>query len=213
MKYSVGWSNHVIEIDDAWNVLDVGSGHRPFERANTIVDLFPEDDNDRIGQKCVKDSRLICADACDMPFKDKSFDYILTTHLAEHIDNPEKFCKEIMRVGKRGYIETPSLIQEWFLGQPCHKWYVWIYKNTLYFKPKIKHVCISPTFLNIYNYGKTAEYASVPDEHILTLRNLFHQEWRYSNTNKKITYTIFDWEGSFNFKVLTKDEPFIFDEF
>jgi len=34
------------------------------------------------------------------------------------------FFKEIARVGKRGYIETPNEIREILFGWPFHKWIV-----------------------------------------------------------------------------------------
>jgi len=37
-----------------------------------------------------------------MPFPDKSFDFVYCAHVLEHVDDPIRACREIMRVGKRG---------------------------------------------------------------------------------------------------------------
>lgn len=42
------------------------------------------------------------------------------------MDNPDKFCKELIRVGNRGYIETPSKFGGILLSEPFHKYYVYI---------------------------------------------------------------------------------------
>ena len=45
-------------------------------------------------------------------------------HVLEHVKNPSAFLNEISRVGKRGYIETPSLIGEYLIPKRSHKWVV-----------------------------------------------------------------------------------------
>jgi Methyltransferase domain len=52
------------------------------------------------------------ADACRMPFKDKSFDYVIAFHVLEHVATPDLFLDEMMRVGSSGYIETPNVLYE-----------------------------------------------------------------------------------------------------
>ena len=47
-----------------------------------------------------------------MPFKDKSFDFVIASHVLEHSSDPEAFLRELMRVGKAGYIETPDALFE-----------------------------------------------------------------------------------------------------
>jgi hypothetical protein len=47
-----------------------------------------------------------------MPFKDKAFDFVVASHILEHMSDPGKFLKELQRVGKAGYIETPNFIYE-----------------------------------------------------------------------------------------------------
>jgi SAM-dependent methyltransferase len=42
------------------------------------------------------------------PFADKEFDFVYCSHVLEHVQNPETACSELMRIGKRGYIECPT---------------------------------------------------------------------------------------------------------
>lgn len=43
-----------------------------------------------------------------LPFEDKSFDFIYCRHVIEDMYNPFLLLSEMSRVGKAGYIETPS---------------------------------------------------------------------------------------------------------
>lgn len=89
-------------------VLDVGSGHRPHEDATHLVDLLPEDDSERGKPIQQLGLPLVLATVESLPFKDKTFDYVYASHVLEHTRDPEAACKELMRIARAGYIETPS---------------------------------------------------------------------------------------------------------
>ncbi len=56
-----------------------------------------------IGVDYSKDSNAdIIADACYLPFKDETFDKVISTVVLEHSPNPLNFLKEQYRVLKRG---------------------------------------------------------------------------------------------------------------
>ena len=104
-------------------MLDVGSGHNPHPRANVVVDKYVDDNYHRAGDiKILNKQEFISADGENLPFKDKEFDYVICNHVLEHVDNTIKFLAELSRVGKRGYIETPSLLGEHLIPKPSHKW-------------------------------------------------------------------------------------------
>jgi len=114
-------------LKDTDYVLDVGGGHVPFPRANVIVDNFPENEYNqpqRANTPMVipEGAKLIKADATDMPFKDKEFDFVVCAETLNHVKDPIGACKEIIRVGKRGYIEIPSALTEVFISHPEHLW-------------------------------------------------------------------------------------------
>lgn len=47
-----------------------------------------------------------------MPFRDKAFDYSILSHVLEHLENPARALKEVERVSRAGYIETPNAMAE-----------------------------------------------------------------------------------------------------
>lgn len=99
-----------VPVPDSALVLEVGAGGNPYPRANILLDAM-ESTIERNEQNLIIDRPLILGLCEELPFKDKSFDFIIASHVLEHTDNPEKFLAELMRVGKAGYIETP---EGWF---------------------------------------------------------------------------------------------------
>jgi uncharacterized protein YbaR (Trm112 family) len=107
--------------------MDIGSGDRPHPRANILLEKFVGDSSQRGGALVVEGRPLVVGDITALPFSDRSIDYIICSHVLEHMESSrhlEQALAELMRVGKRGYIETPSFIFEKLLGAPHHHWYV-----------------------------------------------------------------------------------------
>lgn len=92
-------------------VLDVGSGGNPYPRADVLLDRLGGAEH-RSGAAMKIDRLAIIGDATKLPFKDKSFDFIIASHILEHMPDPSIFLKEMQRVGKAGYIETPNFLCE-----------------------------------------------------------------------------------------------------
>jgi ubiquinone/menaquinone biosynthesis C-methylase UbiE len=127
--------NH-FQIDSDSTVLDLGSGDYPFPLATILADLYLDHSPHRT-ERLVRDHRpLVQLDIHHLPFSGKSVDFIYCSHALEHVDNPLQACSEIMRVGKRGYIETPTLCKDglfaWSEGI-SHRWHVVAVGSTIVF--------------------------------------------------------------------------------
>ena len=168
-------------------VLEVGSGSAPMKRSTVLLDKFVcTIDIHRTNKQSINQFHgkpFILADGNKLPFKDKSFDTIICRHVIEHVDNPLEFLKELQRVGKKGYIEFPSIfcelirggfgnqvqIRDMFpavlkkhladiehgTGTPGHKWFIAPIKNRLYFVAKNKE--LYPLYLIYGAYAKSRE--------------------------------------------------------
>jgi SAM-dependent methyltransferase len=170
-------------------VLEIGSGHNPKTRADVLCDKFIYDDLQR-GGKIVTDRPIVAADGQYLPFTDKSFDYVICSHVLEHVEDAELFLKELMRVADRGYIETPSEIGERLYGWPYHKWYVnWDKdKGNLLLRRKTPE-CQS-------QFGRLFHYLAANDK----LYASFHQQ------NPGLFLVRYEWEGKIDYEVLPSDE-------
>lgn len=92
-------------------VLEVGSGGNPYPRANVLLDAY-EETQERHWDALIHDRPTVLSFGENLPFKDKSFDYVIAAHVLEHTPYPEKFLAELQRVSRAGYIETPDAFME-----------------------------------------------------------------------------------------------------
>lgn len=135
-----GWREFGIKKNEL--VLDVGSGDNPCFRADVICDKHIEDSSQRSGRMKIQiypHQKLVAGDAQFLPFKDKSFDFVICRHLLEHLDDPGRGVEELMRVAHRGYIETPSALMEILYGWSFHKWLVQFTGGKIIFSRKDKN--------------------------------------------------------------------------
>lgn len=117
-------------------VLDVGCGCAPNMRSNILADKFLLDDAERSQPLALDERPFVMCDALHLPFKDKSVDYVICSHLAEHLEEPEALLSELSRVAGAGYVECPGRIREMFQGWEYHRWYVSVEGDRLVFEEK-----------------------------------------------------------------------------
>jgi hypothetical protein len=117
-------------------VLEIGSGGNPWFRSNVLCDKYLSDNIERGDKPLVRDREFVQADATNLPFKDKEFDFVFCSHVAEHIGDIEAFFREIQRVGKAGYIETPNYFFEQTVGTATHDWALFVENGKLHAERK-----------------------------------------------------------------------------
>lgn len=121
---TVGWSRTQVVVDQAGPILDLGSGAFPNDGADILCDGSLEDSRHRHGLAVVVDRPMVVARAEALPFRDGAFAFLIASHIAEHVEDPDGFCREIARVGRSGYIETPSPLADRLLEEEYHLWRV-----------------------------------------------------------------------------------------
>lgn len=121
-------------IQPGESVLDIGGGHSPLPEATVVVEYNLASAHDRDGHSIPMDSRYVEGDAQDLPFSDKAFEFAYASHVFEHVRDPGKACLEMIRVARRGYIETPRKMTELFAGYPSHRWLVDVDDGVLTFE-------------------------------------------------------------------------------
>ena len=128
-------------------VLEIGPGHNPFAEVTHLLERYATDGHERGGNALLipTSARLIVGEATVLPFAKRAFDFVYASHVLEHVEDPGQACGEIMRVGRAGYIETPSPFLEQGLAigdesSPAHwfhRWFVFSpHPNLLVFEPK-----------------------------------------------------------------------------
>lgn len=129
-------------------VLEVGSGGSPYFRANVLVDAYAQT-RERHWAPFVTDRPSVLGFGENLPFKDKSFDFVIASHVLEHSANPKKFLEELQRVAKAGYIETPDAFMERINPYWDHRSEVTVRDGTLIIKKKL-HWKIDDELVDLY---------------------------------------------------------------
>lgn len=126
-------------------VLDIGGWADPFHRADWVMDVMPYETRglyqregwiahgDPEPQRFTPET-WIERDICDRepyPFADGAIDFVICSHTLEDVRDPVWVCSEMQRVGRAGYVEVPSRLEEQsygvsgpFVGWPHHHWLV-----------------------------------------------------------------------------------------
>ena len=114
-------------------VLDVGGWACPLVRATTVLDQMPYEtrglygcNGDPAEERFTADT-WVCHDICarePFPFDDDAFDFVVCSHTLEDVRDPVWVAGELSRIGRAGYVEVPSRLQEqsWGVNGPYVGW-------------------------------------------------------------------------------------------
>ena len=103
-----------------WSVLDIGCGYSANKFANVICDT-------QNLEHYYKEKKFVQLKDKKLPFKDKEFDFVIASHVLEHVEDPKFFLNEIQRVSsKGGYIEVPTKLEDNFVfeNKNDHLWHL-----------------------------------------------------------------------------------------
>jgi uncharacterized protein YbaR (Trm112 family)/SAM-dependent methyltransferase len=87
------------------------------------------------------DRPLVAGDASALPFKTGAFDILISSHLIEHLQNPDSFFREAGRVANGGLFIAPSALLEQLWSTSAHLWLVEHEERVLRFIPKNQPIC------------------------------------------------------------------------
>jgi SAM-dependent methyltransferase len=118
-------------------VLDIGSGGYPFPYATHLADRYEGETTHRAEPLVKTGLPFQRCNVEKLPYADKEFDFVYCSHVLEHVKDPAQACEELMRIGKRGYIETPTRMSDVMLNFIClkdhHRWHINLLGDTLVF--------------------------------------------------------------------------------
>jgi len=117
--------NRIKSIKPTDKVLEIGPGATPYFRSDVFLELQYVTDQERIAQSgyvgiLETEKTVIYYDGGKFPFDDKEFDYIVCSHVLEHVLDADFFLQEIQRVGKMGYLEFPTVYYDYIYNFPEH---------------------------------------------------------------------------------------------
>ena len=100
-RTSISLVNNILSKNINWNILDIGCGYKAHKNATVIADI-------KDFSNFYKNKKFVQIKEKKLPFEDKEFDFVIASHVIEHVDDFEFFIKELERISSKGYIELPS---------------------------------------------------------------------------------------------------------
>ncbi|MDC1245767.1 methyltransferase domain-containing protein [Pelagibacteraceae bacterium] len=118
-RTSKAFIENTLSLNSSWNILDIGCGYGASKYANVVCDVqdlskyYPKKTFIKLNEK-------------KLPFKDKEFDFVIASHVLEHVDDIEFFISELERVSQQGYIELPTILEDnlVFENKKDHIWHM-----------------------------------------------------------------------------------------
>ena len=118
-RTSKKYIDNLLDDNPNWKVLDIGCGYGAHEKASVICDVQDL-------SKFYENKNFIKLESEILPFKDKEFDFVIASHVLEHVKEVDIFIKELERVSSKGYIEVPTKLEDnlVFENKKDHVWHM-----------------------------------------------------------------------------------------
>ena len=109
----------ILADNKSWQILDIGCGYTANEFATTICDVQDL-------SKFYKNRNFVRLENKKLPFEDGQFDFVIASHVMEHVEDLNFFISELERVSNKGYIELPTKLEDnlVFENKKDHLWHM-----------------------------------------------------------------------------------------
>ena len=129
--------DNLLKNNTTWKILDIGCGYTAHSNASTICDVQDL-------SNFYKDRKFVRLKEKTLPFKNKEFDFVIASHVIEHVTDVDYFIKELERVSTNGYIELPTILEDnlVFENKKDHLWHMEFddNKNELQISKKVQYL-------------------------------------------------------------------------
>ena len=117
-RTSINFVNTYLSKNNNLKILDIGCGYSANKYATVIADTQDL-------SSFYKNKKFVKISNKNLPFKDKEFDYVVSSHVIEHVVDFEFFIKELERISSKGYIELPTRLGDnlVFENKDDHIWW------------------------------------------------------------------------------------------
>ena len=118
-RSSKNYIQSILSKNANWKVLDIGCGYTANKFATTICDTQDL-------SEFYKEKNFLKLNSKNLPFKDKEFDFVIASHVLEHVEDFKFFINELERVSDKGYIELPTKLEDnlVFENKKDHLWHM-----------------------------------------------------------------------------------------
>ena len=183
------YKEKITSIQKTDRVLEIGPGSTPFHRSDEFLELKYETELEEQKQfghtgKFVTSKKIHYYNGEKFPFDDLEFDYIICSHVLEHVVDIPFFLSEIFRVSKKGYLEYPNINYDYLVDIKEHINFIKKEKDTIYWIKKKE----SP--LSVFEDIQEVFHEMLKKGHLRTLLK----------TNPEFFFEGFEWENELKIK-------------
>jgi hypothetical protein len=189
---------HLMNIKSTDEVLEIGPGAYPYWRSDCCADIFDESSDVDLTQfggaeLNTKGKPLFKIENGRLPFKDSSFDYIICSHVFEHVPVSELpiLASEITRVGKRSYIEFPRPLYDFVYNFDVHLNLLDIVNGEI--------ICLDKKKTNLHAVKRFSEYSMS-----LRKRDVFSVDAFFPG----VVAVGFEFSGSIQLRIVENEQEF-----
>jgi 2-polyprenyl-3-methyl-5-hydroxy-6-metoxy-1,4-benzoquinol methylase len=171
-------------------VLDVGPGGTPHPRATVLLERN-FDAAEAAAQRghapmAESEKEIVYFDGGRFPFADGAFDYVICSHVLEHVEDVPAFVGELTRVAPRGYLEFPTILYEYLYNFRVHQNFL------LYIAGEIRWMRKAATAIDAFSPAQDFLRRSLCagyDETVTSLKEQFFQgfEWTAPLATREVT--------------------------
>ena len=117
-RTSINFVNSTLSKNSKWKIADIGCGYGANEFATVVADTQDL-------SSFYKEKNFVKVNDKKLPFKNKEFDFVISSHVIEHVEDFEFFVKELERISSKGYIELPTRLGDniVFENKEDHIWW------------------------------------------------------------------------------------------
>ncbi|MFH2045591.1 MAG: methyltransferase domain-containing protein [Pseudomonadota bacterium] len=175
-------------INSSDYVLEIGPGGNPHPRSDILLEMKFDDEKEAEIQRSYMpplktEKKVVYYDGNHFPFENKEFDYVICSHVLEHVGNIELFLSELIKIAYRGYIEFPTIYYDYLYNMPTHKTMLMYKNDIIWYLPKENTpIAQSKPITDFFNKTLELRYSDI----IKDLKQFFFQG--------------FEWDGDIKFK-------------
>ena len=108
--------DNLLNNNPSWKILDIGCGYSAHPKATVLCDV-QNLSNFYNGKNFIKLENNI------LPFKDKEFDFVIASHVIEHVNDRNTFLSDISNLCRPGGLVVFTTINDSFLGALFGKYF------------------------------------------------------------------------------------------
>ena len=136
-RTSKQYIENFLSLKSDWNILDIGCGNSPNNYATVFCDTQDL-------SEFYKGKKFIKLEDKKLPFENKEFDFVIASHVMEHVEDVDFFISELQRIASKGYIEVPTKLEDnlVFENKNDHIWQIDFddVKNKLIINKRIQYI-------------------------------------------------------------------------